>query len=105
MTSDSLAAERAEAARSELTFADCEALPIGRRRHAQTISQPVVCGLLRALDAVWVFSSALLSLALYGRINPGYTYQPIVFVLIGLVAAFSADAVFAALNLYEFAAF
>jgi Undecaprenyl-phosphate glucose phosphotransferase len=74
-------------------------------RGARTVSPPIVCGLLRGYDSTWVFFSALLSLYIYGRINPDYTYQPILFVLIALVAAFSADIVFGSLRLYEFASF
>jgi Undecaprenyl-phosphate glucose phosphotransferase len=86
-------------------FVDLDGGAPPRPAHAQAISQSVVCGLLRGFEAAWVFFSALLTLALYVHMNPGYASEPRIFVLIGLVAAFSADATFTALHLYKFAQF
>jgi Undecaprenyl-phosphate glucose phosphotransferase len=70
---------------------------------ARAISQPVVCGLVRFFDGIWVFSTAPLTVYCYSVMNPDYRFDPKMFVLIGLVAAFSCNTVFNALKLYQFA--
>jgi Undecaprenyl-phosphate glucose phosphotransferase len=74
-----------------------------RTINARTISQPVVCGLLRFFDGIWVFSTALLSVYCYSVMKPDYRFDPVIFVLIAVVAAFSSNTVFNALKLYQFA--
>jgi Undecaprenyl-phosphate glucose phosphotransferase len=75
-------------------------------KRRQTISQPVVCGLLRFWEAAWVFASALLSAYFFGYVlHPGHVFEPMDFALVGLVAAFWSSATFSALGAYEFAKF
>ena len=80
----------------------------GNRTHtvtvdARTISRPIVCGLVRCFDGICVSSTALLSLYCYSVVNPAYRFEPAIFVLTGLVAAFSCNTMFSMLKLYHFA--
>ena len=74
-----------------------------RPRGATAIARPVVCGLLRCYDWVWIFITAIINVYFYRLINPHYHFNLALFLLIGLVAAFSASSLFNVLRLYEFA--
>jgi Undecaprenyl-phosphate glucose phosphotransferase len=71
-------------------------------RRGRAIARPVVCGLLRFYDWVLVFTTAIASVYLYRLINPHYRFSLALFLLVGLVAAFSANSLFNGLRLYEF---
>src|SRR6185312_15587126 len=67
------------------------------------IARPVICGLLRFFDWAWVAITAVLAVYVYTLVNPANDFSPPLFLLVGLVAAFSSNSLFNGLKLYEFA--
>jgi len=76
-----------------------------RARSVAPIETPILCGVLRAFDLVWIAVSGLLSLYCYDVINPENRFDPQVIGLIGLVFGVAATALFGSLGLYEFSRF
>src|SRR6185437_6858308 len=75
---------------------------LARPRGTTAIARPVICGLLRFFDWAWISLTAMLSIYIYTLVNPENRFNPLLFLLVGLVAAFSSNSLFEGLRLYEF---